>query len=65
MHRFVHGGIRVKGRASVPRSDARVPPYALPMLDGARYRVTLGGRGGLVARPADTKTQELLDAAGW
>jgi hypothetical protein len=37
----------------------------LPMLDGARYRVTLGGRGGLVARPADTKTQELLDAAGW
>ena len=37
----------------------------LPMLDGARYRVTLGTRGGLVARPADQATQRLLDEAGW
>lgn len=37
----------------------------LPMLDGARYEITLGPRGGLVARPADTTTQQLLDAAGW
>jgi hypothetical protein len=37
----------------------------LPMLDGARYDVVLGTRGGLVARPADQKTQALLDAAGW
>jgi hypothetical protein len=37
----------------------------LPMLDGARYEVSLGARGGLVAKPADAKTQALLDAAGW
>lgn len=37
----------------------------LPMLDGARYEVTLAPRGGLVARPADTATQRLLDEAGW
>lgn len=37
----------------------------LPMLDGARYEVTLAPRGGLIARPADAATQELLDAAGW
>lgn len=37
----------------------------LPMLDGARYEVMLGGRGGLVARAADDDTRRLLDAAGW
>lgn len=37
----------------------------LPMLDGARYDVTLGTRGGMVARPADDATQQLLDQAGW
>lgn len=37
----------------------------LPMLDGARYEVTLGSRGGLVARPADERTRLLLEAAGW
>jgi hypothetical protein len=37
----------------------------LPMLDGARYEVTLGPRGGLLARPADANTQKLLDEAGW
>jgi hypothetical protein len=37
----------------------------LPMLDGARYQVTLGDRGGLVARPADDATERLLQQAGW
>lgn len=37
----------------------------LPMLDGARYEVTLGPRGGLVARAADPQTADLLRAAGW
>lgn len=37
----------------------------LPMLDGARYAVTLAPRGGLVARPADEATQKLLDDSGW
>jgi hypothetical protein len=37
----------------------------LPLLDGARYRVSLSPRGGLVAQPADAATQRLLDQAGW
>lgn len=37
----------------------------LPLLDGASYRVSLSPRGGLVAQPANDKTQRLLDAAGW
>jgi hypothetical protein len=37
----------------------------LPMLDGARYQVSLGARGGLVAKPADETTRRLLDDAGW
>lgn len=37
----------------------------LPMLDGATYAVSLGGRGGLVARPANAATRRLLDNAGW
>lgn len=37
----------------------------LPMLDGARFEVTLGRSGGLVARPADAQTRTLLEAAGW
>ena len=37
----------------------------LPMLDGARYEVTLGASGGLSARPADANTRALLEAAGW
>lgn len=32
----------------------------LPMFDGARYEISLGNRGGLVARPADAATAELL-----
>lgn len=37
----------------------------LPMLDGATYAVSLGGRGGLVARPANASTERLLQQAGW
>ena len=37
----------------------------LPMLDGATYAVSLGGRGGLVARPANESTKRLLENAGW
>lgn len=37
----------------------------LPMLDGATYAVSLGGRGGLVARPANESTKRLLETAGW
>ena len=37
----------------------------LPMLDGAQFEVTLGGRGGLVARPADDTTRLKLEQSGW
>lgn len=37
----------------------------LPLVDEARYSVSLGPRGGLVARPADAETQALLNAQGW
>lgn len=37
----------------------------LPLVDQARYSVSLGPRGGLVARPADAETQALLKAQGW
>lgn len=37
----------------------------LPLIDGARYHVTLGPRGGLVARPADPDTEQLLRQSGW
>lgn len=37
----------------------------LPLVDGTSYRVTLATAGGLVARPADTVTEEKLRAAGW
>ena len=37
----------------------------LPMLDGARYTVTLAAGGGLVARPADDATAQLLKQSGW
>ncbi|MEP6939292.1 MAG: hypothetical protein ABI846_05970 [Rudaea sp.] len=37
----------------------------LPLLDGARYNVSLSPLGGLVARPADAQTQEKIKAAGW
>lgn len=37
----------------------------LPLLDGARFRVTLAPAGGLVARPADAASEQKLHAAGW
>ncbi len=37
----------------------------LPLLDGARYTVTLSPLGGLIARPADAATAQKLKAAGW
>lgn len=47
-------------------ADARWGSAAyLPMLDGAAYQVSINPRGGLVAKPADARTEKLLDAAGW
>jgi hypothetical protein len=47
-------------------ADARWGSAAyLPMLDGATYRVTINPRGGLVATPADPRTEDLLRDAGW
>lgn len=37
----------------------------LPMLDGARYQVSLSPRGGLVAQAADEETRLKQRAAGW
>lgn len=37
----------------------------MPMYDGARYLVLFNDRGGLLARPADTYTEELLQRNGW
>jgi hypothetical protein len=47
-------------------ADARWGSAAyLPMLDGASYTVFINPRGGLVAKPADEKTEALLRLAGW
>lgn len=37
----------------------------LPMLDDARFTVSLGGQGGLVARASDDATRERLRRTGW
>jgi hypothetical protein len=37
----------------------------LPLVDGARYRITLSPVGGLIARPADEASAAKLRAAGW
>lgn len=37
----------------------------LPMRDGARFEVTLGGRGGLIARAADDATRRWLESTDW
>ena len=37
----------------------------LPLVDGARYRVTLSPVGGLIARPADQASADKLKQAGW
>lgn len=58
----------LKGRFPrwLPFVDAHYGSAAyLPMGDGARYTVTLGGRGGLVARPADAATQRRMEESGW
>lgn len=50
----------------LPFVDARYGSAAyLPMLDGGRFEVLFNPRGGLVARPADARTRQLLDEAGW
>ena len=37
----------------------------LPLLDNGRFEVTLAAGGGLVARPADQATEDLLKLSGW
>ncbi len=50
----------------LPFVDAQFGSAAyLPMLDGASYTITLGTRGGVVARPADAATKHLLRESGW
>lgn len=58
--------VRQRYLAGLPIAEARWGSAAyLPMLDGARYQVFISPRGGLVAKPADAKTEQLLDQAGW
>lgn len=57
---------RQRWLADLPIADARWGSAAyLPMLDGATYQVYVSPRGGLVAKPADPVTEQLLDQAGW
>ena len=57
---------RQRWLADLPVADARWGSAAyLPMIDGVTYEVLLNPRGGLVARPADPKTELLLQQAGW
>jgi hypothetical protein len=72
VHDLAHGGfpdlwtLKRQFPQYLPFVDADYGSAAyLPMLDGARYVVTLGPRGGLVARPADEATKRLLEGAGW
>lgn len=37
----------------------------MPLIDGARYEVTIAAAGGLVARPADAETKAKLEALDW
>lgn len=37
----------------------------MPLIDGARYDVTIAAAGGLIARPADDETRVKLDAMAW
>jgi len=58
--------MKQKYLARLPIADARWGSAAyLPMLDGANYTVFINPRGGLVAKPADEKTEALLRLAGW
>ena len=57
---------RQRWLADLPIAEARWGSAAyLPMLDGATYQVYVSPRGGLVAKPADAVTEQLLDEAGW
>lgn len=57
---------RQRWLAGLPVADARWGSAAyLPMIDGATYEVALNPRGGLVAKPANPKTELLLQQAGW
>ena len=57
---------RQRWLADLPVADARWGSAAyLPMIDGATNEVSLNPRGGLVAKPADPKTELLLQQAGW
>ena len=50
----------------LPIADARWGSAAyLPMLDGVVYTVSINPRGGLVAKPADARSEALLRQAGW
>jgi hypothetical protein len=58
--------VRQRLLAALPWADARWGSGAyLPMLDGATYSIHLSPTGGLVARPADARTEALLREAGW
>ncbi|HLU13344.1 MAG TPA: hypothetical protein VKZ64_05235 [Arenimonas sp.] len=58
--------IRQRALAALPVADARWGSSAyLPMLDGATFRIFLSPTGGLVAKPADARTEALLREAGW
>ncbi|HSX60590.1 MAG TPA: hypothetical protein VLF18_10355 [Tahibacter sp.] len=37
----------------------------MPLIDGARYEVTIAAAGGLIARPADAQTRAKLEATDW
>jgi hypothetical protein len=37
----------------------------MPMIDGAQYEISLGPRGGLIARAADADTEALLQQTRW
>lgn len=57
---------RQRWLAGLPVADARWGSAAyLPMLDGATYAVSLNPQGGLVAKPANAQTEQLLRDAGW
>ena len=57
---------RQRWLASLPIADARWGSAAyLPMVDGARFSIALNPQGGLVATPADARTELLLQQAGW
>lgn len=58
--------LKRKYPAWLPWVDADFGSAAyMPLIDGARYDVTIAAAGGLVARPADAQTKAKLDAVDW